>query len=236
MLIRVGYELAYEFAQATPMILNLNVHYSRASDLVRPDTLVTDPKVPLFMYRDGYGNWCTRAVAPPGSFKLTADAVVRDSGIAEPAFPFANEHSVESLPEEALVYLLPSRYCETEHLSAAAWKLFGGMMPGWSRVQAICDYVHRHVAVRLSMRASHENGMGDIQRADRGVPRLRASGDHTVPMSQHSGALLHRLSGRYRRSRQRTRRWILPVGWKPILAAPGRYSTRAITSGASGAC
>jgi transglutaminase-like putative cysteine protease len=145
MLIRIGYELRYEFAQATPMILNLNVHYSRASDLVRTDTLVTEPAVPIFMYRDGFGNWCTRLVAPPGSFKLTADALIRDSGIAEPSFPFACEHSVESLPEEALVYLLPSRYCETEHLSAAAWKLFGGMMPGWSRVQAICDYVHRHV-------------------------------------------------------------------------------------------
>ena len=145
MLLRVGYELAYEFAQATPMILNLNVHYSRASDLVRADTLVTDPAAPLFMYRDGFGNWCTRLVAPPGSFKLTADGLIRDSGMTEPACPFAAENTVESLPDEALVFLLPSRYCETEHLSAIAWKLFGGMMPGWSRVQAICDYVHEHV-------------------------------------------------------------------------------------------
>ena len=121
MLIRVGYELAYEFAQATPMILNLNVHYSRASDLVRADTLVTDPAAPLFMYRDGFGNWCTRLVAPPGSFKLTADGLIRDSGMTEPACPFASETAVESLPDEVLVFLLPSRYCETEHLSAIAW-------------------------------------------------------------------------------------------------------------------
>jgi len=146
MLIRVGYELAYECAQATPMILNLNVHYSRASDLVRADNLVTAPAVPLYMYRDGFGNWCTRVVSPPGSFRLMADALIRDSGLAEPIFPYAFEHAVESLPEEALVFLLPSRYCETEHLAAVAWQLFGGMMPGWSRVQAICDYVHGHVA------------------------------------------------------------------------------------------
>ena len=147
--------MAYEFAQATPMILNLNVHYSRASDLVSADTLATEPKVPLFMYRDSFGNWCTRAVAPPGSFKFTADALIRDSGVAEPAFPFAFEHPVETLPDETLVFLLPSRYCETEHLSATAWKLFGAMMPGWSRVQAICDYVHDHVVFDyLSARAT----------------------------------------------------------------------------------
>jgi transglutaminase-like putative cysteine protease len=146
MLIRLGYEMVYEFAQAAPMILNLNVHYTRASDLVQPDTLVTDPKVPVSMYRDSFGNLCTRISAPPGRFKISADALIRDGGLPEPAFPHAFEHTVESLPDDALVFLLPSRYCETEHLSAAAWGLFGGMMPGWSRVQAICDYVHQHVA------------------------------------------------------------------------------------------
>ncbi len=146
MLIRLGYELTYQFPQATPVILNLNVHYTRTSDLVQADTIITEPAVPLSMYRDGFGNWCTRAVAPPGTFRVTTDALIRDGGRAEPAFPYAFEHSVESLPNETLAFLLPSRYCETEHLSAAAWSLFGAMMPGWSRVQAICDYVHRHVA------------------------------------------------------------------------------------------
>jgi transglutaminase-like putative cysteine protease len=146
MLIRLGYELIYEFAQATPMILNLNVHYSRTPDLVRSDTLLTDPAVPLAMYRDGFGNWCTRVVAPAGTFRIATDAVIRDSGLAEPAFPYAFEHTVESLPDDTLVYLLPSRYCETEHLSATAWRLFGSMMPGWSRVQSVVDYVHGLIA------------------------------------------------------------------------------------------
>jgi len=146
MLIRLGYELAYECAQATPMILNLNVHYSRTADLIRPDTIVTDPVVPLAMYRDGFGNWCTRVLAPPGAFRVSTDAVIRDSGVAEPSFPFAYEQTVESLPEETLVFLLPSRYCETELLAPVAWQMFGGMMPGWNRVQAICDFVHQHIA------------------------------------------------------------------------------------------
>jgi len=146
MLIRLGYELIYDCPQATPMILNLNVHYSRSQDLVRADSMSTYPAVPLSMYRDGFGNWCTRVIAPPGSFRITADAVIQDSGVPEPAFPYAFEHTVESLPDETLVYLLPSRYCETELLAPTAWSMFGTMMPGWNRVQAIVDYVHGLIA------------------------------------------------------------------------------------------
>ena len=146
MLIRLGYELAYEFAQPTPMILNLNVHYSRTSDLIRADTIVTEPAVPLSMYRDGFGNWCTRVMAPAGGFTVSTDALIADSGEPEPSFPRAFEHTVESLPEDTLVFLLPSRYCETELLAPAAWNMFGSMMPGWNRVQAICDWVHSHIA------------------------------------------------------------------------------------------
>ena len=146
MLIRLGYELEYQCAQATPMILNLNVHYSRTSDLVRPDIIITDPSVPMSMYRDSFGNWCTRTVAPPGRFRISSDALIRDSGEPEATFPYAFEHTVESLPDETLRFLLPSRYCETEHLAPVAWSTFGSMMPGWTRVQAICDFVNHHIA------------------------------------------------------------------------------------------
>ena len=146
MLIRLGYEIVYDFPQSTPIILNLNVHYSGASDWVRADTIITDPAVPLSMYRDGFGNWCTRVVAPAGRFRVTTDAVIKDSGVAEAGVPHAFEHTVDSLPDETLVFLLPSRYCETELMSPTAWSQFGAMMPGWSRVQAICDFVHQHIA------------------------------------------------------------------------------------------
>ena len=146
MLIRLGYELAYQFPQATPMIAVLNVHYSRTPDLVRADVMVTEPAVPLRMYRDSFGNWCTRLVAPAGDFRITSDALIKDPGLAEAGFPSAFEHTVESLPDDALEFLLPSRYCETELLSPFAWNQFGSMMPGWNRVQAICDFVHQHIA------------------------------------------------------------------------------------------
>lgn len=145
MLIRLGYEIVYQCPQPTPMILNLHVHYSRISDLVRPDQLRTDPAVPISMYRDGFGNWCSRIVAPAGRILLTADGLIRDSGIAEPVVPDALQHPVQSLPEETLVYLLGSRYCETDLFTDLAWKLFSHTPLGWQRVQAVCDYVNRHI-------------------------------------------------------------------------------------------
>lgn len=144
--IRIGYEMLFELPQPTPMILNLNVHYSRAADLVRADRIVTDPPVECSAYRDGTGNWCTRLLAPQGTFRICADGLIRDCGLAEPVFPNACEHAVESMPDETLLYLLASRYCETEHLAPTAWNLFGHVAPGWTRVQAICDFVHAHIA------------------------------------------------------------------------------------------
>ena len=146
MQIRVGYELVYEFPKPTPLILTLNVHYTRASDLSQPDHLITTPSIPVVGYRDGFGNWCTRLIAPQGQLRLTADAIVRDSGLAEPVVPHAMQHEVAALPEETLVYLLGSRYCETDRLSDVAWKRFSGTPQGWARVQAICDFVNGHLS------------------------------------------------------------------------------------------
>jgi transglutaminase-like putative cysteine protease len=145
MQIRVGYELIYECPQPTPMILTLNVHSSRVSDLVAPDYILTDPPTPMTAYRDGFGNWCTRIVAPPGNTKISTDAVIRDSGLPDPVESFAPQHAVEELPTDTLVYLLGSRYCETDRLSETAWALFGQTPLGWPRVQAICDFVHNHL-------------------------------------------------------------------------------------------
>jgi transglutaminase-like putative cysteine protease len=145
MQIRLGYELVYQCEQATPMVLNLHVHYTRTGDLLRADNMMTDPWVPLTGYRDGFGNWCTRLTAPPGRIRITADTVINDRGLPDPVVPDAAQLNVEQLPEETLVYLLGSRYCDTEQLSAFAWSRFSGTAPGWPRVQAICDFVHGHL-------------------------------------------------------------------------------------------
>jgi transglutaminase-like putative cysteine protease len=146
MQIRLGYELIYTFPQPTPLILALNIHYSRASDMITPDYVTTDPPVPIGGYRDGFGNWCTRLVAPAGRITIKTDALVRDSGLPDKLVAGAQQHAVEDLPEETLVFLLGSRYCDTDLLSQAAWDLFGhSPLQGWARVQAICDFVHNRI-------------------------------------------------------------------------------------------
>jgi transglutaminase-like putative cysteine protease len=131
--IRFGYEICFRCPQPTPMLLTLHAHYTRSSDLVRRDDMLTNPCVPLTLYRDGFGNWVTRLVAPAGQIRITTDAVISDSGAPDPVVPQAGQHPVESLPEETLVYLLGSRYCDTDNLTTSAWQLFGNTPPGWAR-------------------------------------------------------------------------------------------------------
>ena len=145
MLIRVGFELVYEFAQKTPLVLMLNVHPSRARDLVQPDHLRVSPALPVARYLDAFGNICSRLVAPPGEVAIRTDAIVADCGLPDAVEPAARQHEVGELPHDALVFLLGSRYCETERLMNVAWSNFGGTPSGWPRVQAICDFVNSHL-------------------------------------------------------------------------------------------
>ena len=145
MKIRFGYELVYNVPQLTPMIFTLHCQPQGGQQLVRPDIMRTDPPVPLFFYADAFGNTCTRLEAPPGLLRVTADGILEDGGAPEPAHWAAGEHPVGDLPPDTLQYLLASRYCETDLLMNEAWRLFGHLTPGWSRVQGICDFVNREV-------------------------------------------------------------------------------------------
>jgi transglutaminase-like putative cysteine protease len=143
--IRVGFELVFDCPQPTPMILTVNVHPTRAQDIMVPDLLTIEPKVPFSEYCDSFENRCTRLVSPAGRIKIAGTGVVRDCGKPDEVSPWAVQHSVTDLPQETLRFLLGSRYCETDRLSQTAWNLFGHHAPGWPRVQAICDFVHDHI-------------------------------------------------------------------------------------------
>jgi transglutaminase-like putative cysteine protease len=145
MRIRCGFEITYECPQPTPMLALLNVHSSRHQDLETLDTVRTDPPLAIGQYHDGFGNLCSRLVLPPGRTVISADFVVRDSGEPDPVYPEAWQHPVEALPDDVIVFLLASRYCETEHLSDLAWKLFGDVPAGWARAQAIVTYAHERI-------------------------------------------------------------------------------------------
>ncbi len=127
------------------MILMVHVHSSRERDIVVPDRLITDPAVPVHTYRDEFGNRCSRIVAPVGQIRLSVNGVVQDAGEPDVTNSIAEQHGVRDLPDDTLVFLRGSRYCETDLLAQAAWDLFCQTRPGWERVRAICDYVHNYI-------------------------------------------------------------------------------------------
>ena len=145
MKIRAGYEISYDCFQPTPIILMLSVHPSRTPDLVSWDRMQLNQPVPVKTYHDDFGNFCHVIRAPAGRLTISSDFIVQDNGEPDAIVPHALQHPLEDLPVEVLVYLLGSRYCETDRLSEIAWSLFGHVPKGWSLVKAICDYVHGRV-------------------------------------------------------------------------------------------
>jgi transglutaminase-like putative cysteine protease len=142
MLIRAGYEITYNCPTATPMTLLLSVRPERLADLVTNQTIRASGGTILHEQRDIYGNIAHRLIAPAGPVTFRTDFVIEDSGLPDPVVTDAVQHPIEELPDEAMIFLLGSRYCETQLLSPLAWSLFGHTQPGWARIQAIVDYVH----------------------------------------------------------------------------------------------
>jgi transglutaminase-like putative cysteine protease len=145
MRIRAGYEISFAADIDTPMIAMMSVHPSRSRDLVTPHRVVASTELPTYDYIDAYGNICTRLMVPQGGVTLSCDFIIEDSGEPDRQSPDAVQHMVSDLPNDVLVYLLGSRYCDTDRLSSTAWNLFGSIPPGWGRVQAIVDYAHNHM-------------------------------------------------------------------------------------------
>ncbi|MDR5818679.1 MULTISPECIES: transglutaminase family protein [unclassified Caballeronia] len=146
MKLRVGFQLTYACTQATPAILMMNTHPSVAECMLEADRIWFDPPLSFTHYYDAFGNLCTRIVTPAGGSLVVATEGVLDLPDTVETHPVdGSEHSVESLPPDALQFLLGSRYCETDLLSNFAWTLFSGVAPGRARVLAVCDYVHDHV-------------------------------------------------------------------------------------------
>jgi transglutaminase-like putative cysteine protease len=136
--------ISYACAQPTPMITMLSVHPSRKTALITPDLMRTDPSVPTKEYIDGFGNICRVVHAPAGNITLSSDFIINDDASPDEIAPYA-QHSMENLPVDTLVYLLGSRYCETDRFIPFAWAKFGNHPKGWQLVQAICDYVNEQL-------------------------------------------------------------------------------------------
>ena len=145
MLIKAGYSIRYETETPTPMMAMLSVHPSRLKHIRTPHRIVATPDVPMYDYLDAFGNICTRVTVPSGGLTLSCDFTIEDHGLPDAVVPDAEQHAVEDLPDDVLLYLLGSRYCETDRLSDVAWSRFGHLATGWARVQAIVDFTHDHI-------------------------------------------------------------------------------------------
>ncbi len=170
MQIKVGFEITYAAAQPTPMVIMLSIHPSRQQDIIGAETIVAEPGVKIGFYLDSFGNTCGRLVAPAGGVTLRGSAVVRDSGLADAVAPTAQQIPIEQLPDDLLLYLMPSRYCETDKLTDIAWSLFGNTKPGWERVAAINAFVNKRVTFGYE-HAHHMKSALDVYEQRTGVCR-----------------------------------------------------------------
>src|SRR5271165_512332 len=146
MILRLGYEIEFEIPAPVAMVALLNVHPSRVADLRAPDELCVEPAAPVESFVDSFGNRCARLVAQAGALRLSTSTRIHDAGCLDAVNFGAKEVPVQELPHDALRYLYNSRYCEVDRFSTIALELFGGIPPGWSRVQAVCDWVHTRVS------------------------------------------------------------------------------------------
>lgn len=170
MLIRAGFEITINSGVNLPVLCAL----SPRPDVIRPiigsSAVHSQPDVPIHAYIDAFGNQISRLTAPPGPITLLSDFVVRDSGEKDVVRPDARQHLISDLPDDVLMFLIPSRYCESDVLSPDAWRLFGGTPEGWPRVQAICDFVHNHIVFGYCYGRSSKTAL-DAYREGNGVCR-----------------------------------------------------------------
>ena len=199
MQMRVGYELIYDLPQPTPMALMLNIHHTRAGDIVVPDRMIAEPFVPMTSYTDGFGNWCTRIVAPPGRLRLSASGVLHDTRRARPGRPVGapacggrSSRRVARLPARKPVLRDRS---SVRHRLGPVRQLAPRRPAGAGHLRLRPSPHH----LQLPGRETDENGVGGPPGGQRRVPRLHASGGRVLSLHEHSGSLLHRLSQRHRR-------------------------------------
>ena len=145
MMLRLGYDIQFDIPSPVAIVALLNVHPSWAANLRTLDKMLVEPATDVETYMDTFGNLCSRFMARQGALRLSNSTLFYDFGLPDLVNPHARELPIQELPTHVLRYLLNSRYCEVDRFSAIALELFGGISPGWGRVQAVCDWVHSRI-------------------------------------------------------------------------------------------
>jgi transglutaminase-like putative cysteine protease len=165
----VGCSFSYDAEVPTPVIFQVQP-VSNGLVEIETDQWWSEPQIDIRGYADLYGNPCVRTVLPAGksTFSFQAVAIVPDS--PDERDPDAAEQLPDDLPDETLVYTLPSRYCLPDVLANEAWRRFGGLPRGYMRVQAICDYVHSHLTFEYGSTTARSSAV-DVNVGRHGVCR-----------------------------------------------------------------
>jgi transglutaminase-like putative cysteine protease len=145
MLIRAGFDIAFQCPAQTSMLLQVNIHPSREADLRSPDVIASDPRLAMSDYLDHFGNRVTRVEVPPGLVTFSNRFTIYDSGEPDETPPDTPLTPIGGLPDDVLLFLVSSRYCDSDKLADFAWSRFGGIAGGYRRVRAICDFVHSKI-------------------------------------------------------------------------------------------
>lgn len=170
--IAVGCRFRFEVTEPTHAIVLVEPHVDE-EPRVRNAQFVTDPEISSAVYSDLFGNRCRRLTLPVGSVGFEFAATVDGSGAPDDRDDFARELHPADLPAEALAFLLPSRYCESDQLAEFAVQQFGGVVPdfnGVHRVRAITQWVHNQIGFDYGV-ASPATTAADVLSDGRGVCR-----------------------------------------------------------------
>ena len=168
MRVRVGCELHYEAPYGAPIMTIVGLRGGRYHNLITERRFV-EPDIPLHEYFDGFGNRVWRLNAPAGKLRLVYDAIAEVPPEPDPVLPGLKKALVQDLPDDTMVYTLPSRYCQTDLFIQDAWDKFGDVSPGWAQVQAICDWLHENI--RYEAGSTSATSSFEAYRDQRGVCR-----------------------------------------------------------------
>ena len=165
----MGCEFNFDTDAPSASVLQVEPHTGFPHTLLQ-DSWECEPQVPRREYMDVFGNRCQRLVIPAGRLVVRYDALVEVPAEPDPVRVEAGQVPPEDLPDDTLQFLLPSRYCLPDSLGGAAVDSFGDVEPGWMQVQAICHWVHEHVAYAVGSTDSMSDAT-DVYMQRRGVCR-----------------------------------------------------------------
>ncbi|HUT39721.1 MAG TPA: transglutaminase family protein [Gammaproteobacteria bacterium] len=143
MWLRTTCNLEFQMVDSTPLILMLRPR-SGIHQWVAREAYTLSPSVPVVEYTDIFGNLCQRLVAPAGYFSVHTSADVMTANNVDQA-PGASFVEIQNLPDPVLLYLLPSRYCESDRFGDLARSIVDGVQLGYDQVYRISDWVRNNI-------------------------------------------------------------------------------------------